>query len=49
MRAQLISPLMIAEEFSAASICVESNATDGDTEIVLRAVPEDDGRRAVPA
>jgi hypothetical protein len=30
-------------EFSTASICVESNATDGDTEIVLRAVPEDDG------
>lgn len=66
MRAQLISPLMIAvmcapsaalaherpgsghkptQEFGAASICVESNATDGDTEIVLRAVPEDDGLR----
>jgi hypothetical protein len=66
MRAQLISPLMIAaicapsaalaherpgsghkpmEEFSTASICVESNATDGDTEIVLRAVPGEDGLR----
>lgn len=33
------------EEFSAASICVENNATDGDTEIVLRAVPEDEGLR----
>jgi hypothetical protein len=31
------------EEFDSASICVERNATDGDTEIVLRAVPGDDG------
>jgi hypothetical protein len=33
------------EEFATASICVERNATDGDTEIVLRAVPGDDGLR----
>lgn len=31
------------QEFETASICVEQNATDGDTEIVLQAVPADDG------
>jgi hypothetical protein len=30
-------------EFDVASICVESNATDGDTEILMNAVPGDDG------
>jgi hypothetical protein len=31
------------QEFETASICVERNATDRDTEIVLQAVPADDG------
>ena len=30
-------------EFDAASICVERNATDGDTEIVMTAIPGDEG------
>jgi hypothetical protein len=30
-------------EFDSASICVERNATDGDTEIVMTAVPGDEG------
>jgi hypothetical protein len=33
------------EEFETASICVERNATDGDTEIVMEAVPGDAGLR----
>jgi hypothetical protein len=31
------------QEFETASICVERNATDRDTEILLQAVPADDG------
>jgi len=32
-----------AAPFDTASICVERNATDGDTEIVMTAVPGDEG------
>jgi hypothetical protein len=33
------------EKFETVSLCVERNATDADTEIVLQAVPADDGLR----